>query len=557
MKEITREKFLEMKKRMIFNDYLDVMRGPRACLPNHTKVSCTTSTAEYYCMGRYSDELDDETAEKMLLAIEETQIMDEESNVFGCIPWFREEKERETFYDTNATFFALMPIGTAYLFCSDKMTAVEKQTIERMFDRAAVFCKKQCKKLFYYSNSVMAFGALLTMSYYFLGKNKEETEEFWTLWNDYADRRGMGWGENSSSGYILHMIHALSVAKLTMPESELKAGLMEKREQLISYAIFHGDKAYVPSIRTQNFTGKVYFGANLYQAMENGNYFGIMAYETNVVLPPLVENRKEEVRKERLFDDNYAYTWIDNGIRLGSVTRFPVMPFCGDGLGWQSMPVCAMIESEDVCYQRLRTVVDGKNRSYPMGVGNEKQGLFDESIYPSHSLCTAQDHNILVAVRGITNLQNKVEAIYEEWFVPGTEREIRELEIGGRKWYLICYPHNAIAVCPLDGVGEGMTKRGTLPTEIIKTDDHITISNQLCKGEEKIRSVAYLESAWIIVVVKDITCAEEYLSKISILDESIHEYEIPRRPTMLRRKITCSDELYTAELEVEPYDTKW
>ena len=136
MKEITREKFLEMKKRMIFNDYLDVMRGPRACLPNHTKVSCTTSTAEYYCMGRYSDELDDETAEKMLLAIEETQIMDEESNVFGCIPWFREEKERETFYDTNATFFALMPIGTAYLFCSDKMTAVEKQTIERMFDRA-------------------------------------------------------------------------------------------------------------------------------------------------------------------------------------------------------------------------------------------------------------------------------------------------------------------------------------------------------------------------------------------------------------------------------------
>lgn len=221
------------------------------------------------------------------------------------------------------------------------------------------------------------------------------------------------------------------------------------------------------------------------------------------------------------------------------------------------MPVCAMIESEDVCYQRLRTVVDGENRSYPMGVGDKKKGLFDEFISPSYSLCTAQDHNILVTVRGITNLQNKVEAIYEEWFVPGTEREIRELEIGGRMWYLICYPHNAIAVCPLGGVGEGMLKRGILPTKIMKTDDHITISNQLCKGEEKIHSVAYLESAWAIVVVKDIMCAEEYLSKISILDESIHEYEIPRRPTMLRRKITCSDGLYTAELEVEPYDTKW
>ena len=534
--------------------------APVAHLP---QCCCGRETAAYYFMGHYFDTMDKTLAEGILDEIEKLQITDISSEHYGAMRWYREET---CVTDTNGAFFVLLSMALTYFLCEAKLSEYEKEHIKSMLENAGVWFGKESKGALFYTNKVMSDGAMLALIAHITQTCEEECESFWTRWNTYADARGWGWGENASDTYSVVILNALNVVMLVMKETPLKAKLMEKRKQLLDYIAFHGGKEYIPSIRSYNFKGDINYGGQLYKCSRGMVQYrdaysmiaSVLMLETDTVIPQPREERRGEVRREPLFDDIYAYTWMGKGMRLGSVSQFPLMPNSCGGLGWQSMPVSAMIEGENISYLRFRTVVKGMDRTHPAGSNFHdaylSHDLFEEEIKPEYLIRTAQSHNLLIVTRGLAHLHNYVEGIYDEWFMPKGAEDVQEKIMNGRTWYVIRYHENAIALSPLGGIGVNGNCREALPTRIIRKEGQMVVSTALYTGEGKAISQLYLENSWAIVGIEDVEKAEAYLASVTITDELLPEYEIPRNPMTSRRRMTCSDGVHKAMLEVDPYD---
>ena len=554
---------------VIFQDHMVMGKKPHtatvAALPFG---SCGRETASYYFLARYFDRIEDGEAEAILEEIAKLQITDETSGHYGCMRWYREEPY---ILDTNGAFFVLLPVSLAFVLCENKMTEREKQIIRKVLCLAGHWFTKEGRGAMFYTNKVMSDGAMLALISHITGQYGADSTAFWERWNTYVNTRGYGWGENISSVYTVVMLNAMNAALLVMEESPNRKQLKEKKEKLLDYIAFHGGKEFVPAIRSYNFSGGVNYGGAIRRAFDGGASYNsfwdmiatVLLACTNTKRPKFEAAGPGMVRKEHAFDDTAAYTWMGKGIRLGSVSRFPVMPGCYGGLGWQSMPVSAMAEKEAVSYLRLRTIQKGEDRTHPADSDFSKaylsHELFDDTNRPSCTLRAAQDQNIVIAVRSIQHLANHVEGILDEWCMPRSEREVETLSVKDRLWYLIRYEDCALALTPLEGIAASSGKREGLPCKISRQAGVTTISTELYSGGENMAVKAYLESAWIIVALDDSivssvekeSCAE-YLSRITVESTQLAEYAVPRTETSLTRHIWCSDGVRRAEIFVDP-----
>ena len=65
-----------------------------------------------------------------------------------------------------------------------------------------------------------------------------------------------------------------------------------------------------------------------------------------------------------------ATSHVEGALRLGTVSRFPVMPACygaaGGGLGWQSMPASFLVEEQNYGFVQWDSrPADGVRRTHP------------------------------------------------------------------------------------------------------------------------------------------------------------------------------------------------
>ncbi|MBQ4630639.1 MAG: hypothetical protein IJB70_06640 [Clostridia bacterium] len=561
IKEIYSDDGIEIRDNMVISQ----MRPHTRPVENLPECASGRVTAEYYFWARYFDKIDDESAKAMVAELKKLQITDRSSAHFGCMRWYREE----TFItDSNGAFFVLLPMAIAYRLCSHKMTAEEKCDIEELLKNALEWFKKEISGPIFYSNKITSDGAMVALIASITGEGRNESETFWKRWIRFADTRGFGWGENTSDGYIMIMTTALNIAILTVTDENICARIRDKRQILLNYMAFHGGKPMVPSIRTYNFDAIPDYGGAMYkffvekQLRTRGGeqispMMAIIAIESGMDFDKMLA--KERVRCERVFDSSVAYTWKGDGIRLGTVSKFPAMKNCyqrdGWGLGWQTMPACALVEDIHVAFLRMRTKIGENMHSHP--AVDKHSAFLSNRIFEDGNLVTVntlsnQQNNLAIVSRSITKLANTAGGIYDEWCIPAGYEKIEKTESNERIWYVVTYNKCALAITNLGGFAHGCKNRGKLDVSLGKSGKFDVISAKLYEGEKKLVFAERLESVWVVAAIENKTEAIEYISKLEISENEWRSDFVPASEFTYLRKIVCTDGTSKAELEVNP-----
>ena len=521
-------------------------------------------SAKYYFGARYFDCIDDTFAKNMVAELKNLQITDENSPHYGCMRWYREE----TFVtDSNGAFFVLLPIAITYKFCKDKMTIEEKTDIEELLARGSKWFLPELSKTIFCTNKILSDGAISTLIASITGEGRDECLTFWKKWLDYAETRGMGWGENISDVYSAIILDALNLAILTIDEDALKVRIERIREKIIDCLVYHCGMPMVPTIRTYNFEAddKWITGGYIYNAMalsknDNAQMSAmsiIIALESGMTIPKTKE--QSIFRTEKIFDSSVAYTWKGNGIRIGTVSQFPVMKNCYQrdswGLGWQSMPACVLVENKGIVFLRERVEIGEITRSHP--AVNKHNAFLSTRLFEDGTLKTimtnsAQNNNMAIVSRSINKLGNTASAIYDEWCIPKGYEEVRKIEFSGRNWFIISYDKCAIAICHLGGFAHDYSQRDSIEIKLDESGIFDTVSAVLYEGEKKMICDERLESTWAVVALEDKTKTEETLNNLEFTDEIILNIYEAEGEYNKQRIITCSLKECDVKLTISP-----
>lgn len=521
----------------------------------HTKdiealKSCCSGpeTANYYLVCKYLEAGID--GELVLSEIAKLQDTDKASHTYGCMRWYREEPR---ICDTNGAFFVLRPIVMAMLFCEDKISEAEREIIFPVLRAAGDWFVHECVNFgYYYPNKISSDGAMLLGIGTITGDEEliRKAYEFWNNYMDYTEEYGWGWGENTSKCYHVIMNNAFELALCCMDSSsELYKRIYKARSILLDYSAYHGIYEFVPSIRTYNFTGEVVYGDNITDwsvekkvnkkgKIDNSTFMNLILHNNAPEYKVSPDTKNFHV--ERIYGNSYATTYKGENIRLGTVSKFPVMPGCyqndGWGLGWQSMPVSVLATKHELSFLRFVAVSDGGLRTH---IAYDKHSAYldnnlfaDENIPDILTLCD-QKYNTAVVVRSVSHLANKASYFADEWYLQRFDGEIIECN----DWFVFNYGDCAFAVKPLNGTAE-----------IIRDGENVRLAQKIHDGDEKFLVYRHLVISWAIVVFDNVNDWQKLLDEIKTSYIPIADPYFPR-PDNVRFKITCGE----STLDFEPY----
>ena len=503
----------------------------------HLDSACSgRETASYYFVSRYLGQpVEGELLLSELAALQDT---DPQSETCGNFHWYREEPRIQ---DTNAAFFILKYLGLALLLCPDRIPAAERAYIETMLDRAQPWFRNECRNYgYYYPNKIASDGAMLMLIAAVLQRPEPETEavDFWNKWLDYTAEYGWGWGENTSKVYSDILNDALELALLCMdPTLPLYDRVLETRRGMLNYVAYHGAYEMTPSIRTYNFQGLAVSGGCKFSdfdldqlADETGKLTSdaLGSAILHLAAPKFTPAPSEETfHRERIFLDSHAATWKGSSIRLGTVSRYPVMCGCdqerserigGWGLGWQSMPVSAVALRHETSFLRFTTTAGGEFRSH-MATGWRDKTLFADENIPDFLTRSAQQDNCAVVIRMVEHLANVTACFTDEWFFQHFDGEIRR----HGDWYLFDYGDCCLCLRSLSGSLELQREGSTL-----------RLMQKIYEGEEKLVVARRLISAWAVVALDACGCPEARLDAAAAAMTSVQDLRYARSTPCLR-----------------------
>ncbi len=526
----------------------------------HLDSTCgTIATAAHYFVSRYLDQPID--GEKMLTEIVKLQDTDPESYTYGNFRWYREEHRIQ---DTNAAFFTMKQLCLALLMCPKKIPQKEKDILAPALEKVTEWFRQECADYgYYYPNKIVSDGAMLML---IAGSRKEpklleEAYDFWNKWLDYTDNYGWGWGENTSKVYSNVINDAFEIALISMnPTSTTYARVLKKRQQLLDYMAYHGEFEVTPSIRTYNFAGKVKNRSGV-DALTSGNSGAALDIKSlldengklsagaisglllHAAAPAYVPNPDTAgFHCERIFGVSYANTFRGKNIRLGSITRYPVMCGCdqnrserigGWGLGWQSMPVSAVAVNHETSFLRYVAVADGELHSH-MAVGWTDKTLFpDENIIDCYTFSDQKNH-CAVITRMVEHIANRASYFADEWYFQHFDGQVKTVG----DWFVFDYGDCALALKSLNA-----------KLELLQEGENIRLVIKLYDGEDKLLVCRRFISCWAAVALDSTADLEDQLAAIATSCEPVKDLRYAREDPCLH--LTCGQ----ASLDFDPDKT--
>ena len=528
-------------------------------LKDWTSFCVGSSTAAYYFISRYLDKPID--GEKVLTELVKLQDTDPNSYTYGCFHYCRGEKRIQ---DTNAGFFTTNFIALALLMCPEKITPREKEILAPALERATAWFRQECSTYgYFYPNKIASDGSLL-MLLAAVQKNEAllaEAYDFWNKYLDYTEQYGWGWGENTSKGYVRIINNAFELALICMdPACETYARLLKIRNSLLDYMAFHDYYELTPSIRTYNFKGSAKVNAPIEELALGAGLDGINPADLADEDGKLSDNtmadlllhwaapkyipkpNTETFRRERIFGDSYATTYKGKNIRLGTVSRYPVMCGCdqnrserigGWGLGWQSMPVSAVAVNHETSFLRYAAMADGEMHSHMATAYIDKTLFPDENIVDTYTF-SAQDGSCAVVARMVEHIANRASYFADEWYFQHFDGKVQTVD----DWFVFNYGDCALALKSLTG-----------KLELVQNGENIRLVNKLYEGEDKLLVCRRFISCWAAVALDSTVDIEGQLAKIPASAEKILDLRYSREDPCLR--LTCG----SAVLNFDPDKT--
>lgn len=348
--------------------------------------------------------LDEIDVSAILSALRRTQILDEGLQ-YGAFRWYLEDEALE---DDHAAFFNGQCLLALWAIYRNELDDACRELLSRILIDASRYCLVRTKaEGIYYPNEFLGYAlcAWLATEYFQLDDGRDDILKSLNRAADYLAEDAWGWGEHLSDTYAKICIEELSLLLLLSKEMPDKLGdkLKELLKELMELNDFFAAGPTVPSIRNYTFTqipsgmcirehihplppdatfdSDPCLGKRLATCSEplkaaGGETwlpFGHTLHELD--WHGLVGKKKpvspQRSRITRCFDGISAASYIDNDMRLGSFSRFPLMPTAEHqqwGLSWQCFPVTFWREEKvwgflqwetlDACYRQCHPALE-------------------------------------------------------------------------------------------------------------------------------------------------------------------------------------------------------
>lgn len=411
-----------------------------------------------------TEALEEIELERVLLSLRDMQWM-EHDDLRGCMRWYREEDRP---YDTNAAFFT----GLSLIVL-----------------RIQFYCQldENCRKLLdeILSGLHLWFqNAVVHASYHYPNKYLGDLVCGWLLMEimDKVDENGFvaeqmrkaaaywlenhwGWGEHLSDGYASVCLSELSVLLMLakkLPEDLRQAYLQLSQELLNIEDNFDGGPR-VPALRSYAFqqakTHLNYRDSIRPAGQETEQTFGNMPKLGNLlhklgwhdVMPKRLKRQRDLLIP--CFAGAIATARVENDIRLGSMSHFPIMPSAEHsswGLSWQCFPVAFSRVESDWGFLQWETVENGVRRAQPANGGPPAHipKALTETISPPVCGCSyaLQRGAGMLILRLIRQIPASWESITDRFRLIGATTTASEFCREGWSQLLLRYPERELSV---------------------------------------------------------------------------------------------------------------
>ncbi len=514
------------------------------------------ATAEYLLETLVRSRKDCDTA-RILAAIRAHRDGDPASPTFGCFRWYAEDPR---IHDTNAPFFICTPLAVLWLSYRTNLDAAEMAELHGIFaDVLPWFRRMADSPSLFYPNKCISDAGMLLATGHVLSDDRtvEAGRRFCRRYLDYYVRRGTGWGEDHSPSYTLVIVEMTLLIMALEKSGDLFDEAKRLTDAILDWVSFHDGVDAVPSIRGYNFECRIEMSYPLagLLADASGDFgttaLAILKRATGYAFNPEPRDVPRQ-RRWRTFDAHFSTSFIGPHARLGSLSRFPLMPnsYMHDtwGAGWQSKPGAFIVGREEYGVLEWMTEdEDGVLRQHEATGFHDwasrhllkRAGFHPDVVFTGH-----QEGPAAILLREIHNIHSPTRSIVDRWrlahargrvLIDGKEWDGQSVDVPSQ-WIVVRYDHAAVAIRPLqcrildEPSDDANPQRRTsgrivdLPLRIERTGRGDWLSLPLVEGHAGTITQRLLFSGWCVVLLDRVDDAAGLR-----VTETFHEDgEIPR-----------------------------
>lgn len=383
----------------------------------------------------------------ILRGLRDLQDKDVESRTFGCMRWYAEDTHVD---DTNAAFFIGLPLLVFYDDYKERLSAEEVSVLHDIFgDLKTWFISavEEHPRVYYpnkYLGDLVCAWLLLeatqdTAHRELLIEAMLESANYWT-------QNGWGWGEHMSDGYARVCMEEISI--LLCLAQELPEQTRSKYTDLLN-ALLRIEDLYrggprVPAIRSYAFTRSPKhqsFREKVRQWDAEELLIRFTAFNPGHVLQSrgwhdLVADAVAAADDFEIscFAGARATAWLQGDMRVGSLSRFPLMPSAehhGWGLAWQSFPVAMWRPEGDWGFLQWMVKEADKMKAHPAVDWNSAylNNAFSRTISPPivGQTFALQDQGNLLVVRILPGTDMNWDAVSDQFRLIQNNAEVEVL----------------------------------------------------------------------------------------------------------------------------------
>ncbi|MEX2381402.1 MAG: hypothetical protein WD490_03385 [Opitutales bacterium] len=355
--------------------------GHTAPVAEAERVHPGTTAAAKLVSAALVDRLDELDAAAVLHALRQMQVTDG-GDRHGCLKWYWEEPGP---VDTNAAFFTglnLIMLRLGFPEQVEQLHADARRTLDVILEDLSIWFDRTLEHpTRYYPNKYMGDLVCRWLLIEAMGQHTERDRvaEEMLASAGYWREQHWGWGEHMSNIYAAVLLDQISVLLMLsddLPE-EVRQTYTELRDDLLAIEDAYDGGPRTPMIRDYNFdTSPAYANyrdrvqrPETSSALTTGNLamrpvLATLGWADSV--PPRAESQQDIVVQS--YDGVEAVARVDGSVRLGTLSRFPLMPQMEHptwGLSWQSFPVTLWHERGGWGFLQWRSEVDGNHRAHP------------------------------------------------------------------------------------------------------------------------------------------------------------------------------------------------